>query len=73
MCMGVCLQHWKDLGFTDVSFDPNGSLIVSNTQPACIRDNNGNDIFFDMARVAAAGPPNETLPFLSYLQQWDCN
>ena len=40
-----------------------GSLIVANTQPACIQHNDGTEVFFNMARIAAAGGPHELLPF----------
>lgn len=56
-------QHWLDLGFQEVSFATDGSLIVANTQPACIQQRNGTEVFFNMARIAAAGAPRDLLPF----------
>ena len=57
------MQHWLGLGFSDVYFDEYNSLTVSNTQPACIDGNNGEPLFFNMARIAAASPPTSNLPF----------
>lgn len=55
------MQYWKDLGFTDVSFDKEGLLTVANTEPAFVKGPHGEELFFNNAGLG--GPTQPDTPF----------
>ncbi|KAK9798497.1 hypothetical protein WJX73_001882 [Symbiochloris irregularis] len=55
-------QYWRDLGFTEVSHDAEGTLTVANTQPACIAGPSGAPLFFNFASKAGSALP-DNVPF----------
>ncbi|KAK9798209.1 hypothetical protein WJX73_006483 [Symbiochloris irregularis] len=51
-------QYWRDLGFTEVSHDAEGTLTVVNTQPACLQGPSGEPLFFNIASKASVSHPS---------------
>ena len=60
-----CQQFWRDLGFTDVHFDADGTLEVANTQPACVPGPFGKPLFFNLTSAASKVESDlATMPFV---------
>ena len=52
----LCLQFWRNIGFTEVSMDAEGTLVVCNTESAQRPAPDGSRPFFNNANLAALMP-----------------
>ena len=53
----MSVQFWREVGFTDVSMLDDGTLEVSNTEPACKQAPDGSYPFVNSASQPLFTPP----------------